>query len=99
MDDLFIGRTPCDTVEVSYQIQVAEIMNTNCAFSGCHDANSKAFNIDLSSYEGATAVNEEQLLGSIQHSSGYIPMPQGSTQLDECSINTLQAWYNQGLAN
>jgi len=32
----------CDTLQVSYNLQVKQIIDTNCAFSGCHVAGSRA---------------------------------------------------------
>jgi len=32
----------CDTLQVSYNLQVKQIIDTNCAFSGCHSAGSIA---------------------------------------------------------
>ena len=32
----------CDTLQVSYNLQVKEIIDTNCAFPGCHVAGSRA---------------------------------------------------------
>ena len=32
----------CDTLQVSYNLQVKDIIDTNCAFSGCHVAGSSA---------------------------------------------------------
>ena len=32
----------CDTLQVSYNLQVKEIIDANCAFSGCHVAGSAA---------------------------------------------------------
>ena len=32
----------CDTLQVSYNLQVKDIIDTNCAFSGCHVAGSAA---------------------------------------------------------
>jgi len=32
----------CDTLQVSYNLQVKDIIDSNCAFSGCHVAGSSA---------------------------------------------------------
>ena len=32
----------CDTLQVSYNLQVKQIIDTNCAFTGCHVAGSRA---------------------------------------------------------
>jgi len=32
----------CDTLQVSYNLQVKEIIDTNCAFPGCHVSGSRA---------------------------------------------------------
>jgi len=32
----------CDTLQVSYNLQVREIINTNCSFAGCHSGGTQA---------------------------------------------------------
>ena len=43
----------CDTLQVSYNLQVKDIIDTNCAFSGCHVAGSAAPG-NYSSYSSMT---------------------------------------------
>jgi hypothetical protein len=42
---------PCNPELVYYSIDIQPLLNSNCAFSGCHDAATAEDGVDLSSYE------------------------------------------------
>ncbi len=89
--------TPCDTMNVTYTADIKPIMDQNCALSGCHDATTKSFGYDLSSYNGSVATaNSGRFLGVIRHDAGFIAMPKGMAKLDNCSIQKIAAWINAG---
>jgi hypothetical protein len=46
---------PCEPNKVYFQNQVMPYINTSCCIPGCHDKNSPAAQIDLSSYEAIMA--------------------------------------------
>ena len=88
----------CDSTEISYQRDIAGIINNSCAYSPCHVPGNG--NYDYTRYEVvADRVRsgrfEERLLlpeGSPLH------MPQGFT-LDECKLYKLRLWIHQGFKN
>lgn len=87
----------CDTLSVTYTASIKPIMDSYSC-SGCHaDAAGK----DLSTYNGVKAVvNSGRLLGSINHVSGFRPMPEAPrSKMPACAINKIQAWINQGMPN
>lgn len=91
------GGSGCDTTGMTYATDIAPILNQSCALAGCHDATTKSFGHDLSSYQGSvTAANSNRLLGAINHSAGFNPMPKGLAKLDDCSISKITAWVNAG---
>jgi hypothetical protein len=40
-----------------------------------------------------------QLYGTINHESGYSPMPQGEAKMDDCSIAKIKKWVDAGSAD
>jgi hypothetical protein len=92
--------TVCDTTSFKFAEDIQPIINTWCV--GCHSTAgaSASGNVDLSTYSGVVnAIANNQLLGSIKHSSGYNPMPQGGNQLSGCQISKIQSWINSGYPN
>lgn len=87
----------CNNVMATYTDDVAFIINTGCATSGCHSASARANGIDLSTYE---KVKEEsarrRFLGAINREPGFSPMPSGGAKLSETSIATITCWIENG---
>lgn len=72
-------------------------MDVNCAYSGCHDAATKADGINLSTY--GTVVSESsraRFMGSMQHQSGYKNMPEGKSQLNATDLQKIYCWIQSG---
>ena len=90
--------TGCDTANISFATHIQPIMNQYCAISGCHDAVTKSFTHDLSSYAGVKSSAERgRFLPSIKHESTYLPMPKGMAKLGDCEITKITAWINAGM--
>lgn len=91
----------CDTTNVTLSQSVMPILQSRCL--GCHGANvanGLGSGINLETYSELTKwVNNGQLEGAINHDPGYMPMPQGASKLDDCSINKITAWINRGALN
>ena len=72
-EDLY-GTTECSTDDMSYQTDIFPIINNNCLV--CHSAASNFGGITLESYDFLKSyVNNGQLIGVINHESGFSPMP------------------------
>lgn len=92
----------CDTNRViSYMADIVPIMSNSCgANNNCHKSGSSDSDIPLDDIRSIRDLAADgSLLGSILHESGYEPMPDGGSQLSECSIQKIQAWINQGTLN
>jgi hypothetical protein len=90
--------TNCDTSDYTYSTRVKKIMDTWCV--GCHNSSSSGGGYNLATYDGvASSINNNKLLGSIKHSSGYIPMPQSGGQLQQCDMDAVEKWINAGHLN
>lgn len=88
----------CNTSNVTFSASVKPILQTYC--NGCHAGSSPLGNVDYNTYSGVkvSATNGE-LLGSIQHASGYSAMPQNANKLSACNIATIKAWVDAGAPN
>lgn len=87
------GSTP------TYDLNVKAIFDATCASSGCHDSVTKEQGYDYSSYATAKAISlskKAELLGSINHTSGYEKMPQGFAKLSAADIKTITCWVENG---
>jgi hypothetical protein len=95
-------ETNCDTARViSYSSDIIPIMGNSCGSNNnCHKSGSSDSDIPLDDIRSIRDLAADgSLMGSILHQSGYEPMPDGGSQLSECSIQKIQAWINQGTLN
>jgi hypothetical protein len=92
--------TTCDTATVTYSTDVVSILTNNQCIA-CHNNTSPSGGIDLDNHADLKiSVDNGKLMGSINHSSGFSPMPQGSaSKINQCSIDKLQAWVAAGAPN
>ncbi len=86
----------CVTTNMSFINNVLPIFATNC--NGCHNATAPAGGINLTTYAGTKAASL-RLVGSISHTTGYVPMPSSTSKLSTCDINKVAAWISQGTLN
>jgi len=88
----------CDTTNIKYATTVAPLMTAYC--TNCHGGGSPSAGINLEGYSNVKQyVNNESLWGSMNHSNGFKPMPQGAPKLDPCTLNKLLAWIQAGALN
>ncbi len=96
-EDLF-DNDICDTENVSYADFIAPTMQTFC--NSCHSAAAPSSGIITATYEGLKVVAlDGRLVGSINHESGFSPMPQSQPKLQECVRLKIQAWVEDGALN
>lgn len=87
-----------DTVNVSFAAKVRPLLQARC--SSCHGNGASEGNISLDSYDQVKQVAiSGRLLGSISHSQGFAPMPQGADKLDDCNITAVSTWIREGTQN
>lgn len=87
----------CDTTRFTYAAIIQPILSANC--TGCHKASAPGGGIDLSNYNLVKAqADNGNLLGTITHTTGYTPMPQGG-KLSECEIAQIGKWIEAGTPN
>lgn len=95
---------PCTIPDsVSYTSDIAPILNASCGSSNssCHSVEGPVNGfIALSNYvEVTNAIAAGEFMNSINHTGTAQPMPKGGGKLDECSINKIQKWIDQGALN
>jgi len=86
----------CVTTNMSFVNNVLPIFTINC--NGCHNATAPAGGINLTTFAGTKAASA-RLVGSISHTTGYVPMPSSTTKLSACDINKIASWVSQGTLN
>lgn len=91
--------TLCDTTNVTYTNNIANIISTNCL--RCHNTEAPQGGILLNNYEHVQnaalikAGNYGSLFGTINHAPGNKAMPPNSTGIDSCSKAKIEAWIIQ----
>jgi cytochrome c553 len=76
----------------TYNNDIKPIYDANCATSGCHSSQYHSSGIDLSNYSGASAANNDAILGSVEHGSGYSAMPKNAAKLSDTQIKKIYCW-------
>ena len=87
----------CDTTNVTFAGSVKPLIATKC--EGCHSVSSPGGGIKLTTYAEIKAqVTNQKLSGSVNHLSGYKPMPYpaGSAKLPQCDLDIIRIWIQQG---
>jgi hypothetical protein len=88
----------CDTNNVKFAGVISPILQNSC--NGCHSGSSPAGLIDLTSFPSVLALAQNgKLLGSVNHSAGFQPMPKGGNMLPDCQIDQIRIWIQNGSMN
>lgn len=92
------GPNDCDTSSITFSADILPIIQDNCI--SCHNHVSFLGSVNLEGYNNvAVYANNGLLVGSIRHYAGFRPMPDGQPMLDECSIESVEAWVRNGVLN
>ena len=87
----------CDTTAMKYTLNIVPILQSNCY--GCHGIGNTGGSggILLEGYNNIVGyATNGTLKGVITHTGSYPPMPYGLPKLDDCTINKILDWINQG---
>ena len=98
-DTLYPGSANCDATAVAtFSADVLPLLNGRC--NGCHAGTSPSGGITLNTYtEVMKYVNDGSLMGSIEHASGFSPMPKNGSKMSACPIQEIQSWIDAGALN
>ena len=99
-EEILTQLGPCDTTTIGYANDIKPIIDQYCSTVGCHNSISVAGarNFDNHTVLQPQALNDK-FLKSILHASGVSTMPKGSAKLDDCKIQKITRWINQGALN
>ncbi len=98
---------PCDPDTVYYRKYIQPILNTNCAYSGCHDAATASKDVNLSDYEAVISTADVRPFNADGSDIYEVlietdldkRMPLGQNQLPQNQIDLIRKWINQGALN
>ncbi len=79
---------------ISFNSYVLTIFNTHCNGSYCHGGGADGKFFDT--YSNVAMVPSSTLLGAINHTNGFEPMPQSQPKLRQGEIDTITTWINEG---
>lgn len=87
----------CESADLTYNNDIAAIINSSCAATNaCHGANTSS-TFPLDTYNNVIdAPGFDRISGTINHESGFSPMPRNGNKLDDCTIEKIDQWINDG---
>lgn len=92
------GCDDCDTSNFSFSANIQPIIQKNC--EGCHRGSNPSGGIALTNYtEIQQRALNGQLFGAINHEPGYFPMPKNQAKLEQCKIDQIKNWIDNGAPN
>lgn len=88
----------CDTADLTYNNDIATIINSNCATAGCHNVDAAAAGtFQMNDFTTTkAAVGFDRIKGAINHEATYSAMPKNGDKLDQCLIDKIEAWIDAG---
>lgn len=97
-EELYPQPVACDTINVSYSQTIAPIMDASCNF--CHGQSFPSGNVITDNYSDLkTIADDGRLWGSVNHESGYSPMPKDRPKLNDCDLKKIEIWLDNGALN
>ncbi|MEN9951592.1 MAG: hypothetical protein RLY85_2344 [Bacteroidota bacterium] len=98
-DLVYPVASTCDTTAVKYSTTIAPVLTASC--NGCHGGTAAAgAGIVLDNYNSVkTWVTNGKLLNSMLQNGKASAMPKGGGKLDNCTLNKISSWINQGALN
>lgn len=98
-EELYGVGAPCDPGVVTYSSTITGILSGYGCMT-CHVGTNASGNISLQGYGNVRIVAlNGKLLGSISHSAGFSPMPQGGNKMSACDISKVKVWVDGGAVN
>lgn len=89
----------CNTTNVSFAATVNTLLQQHGCL-GCHSGGAPSGNVNLQGHSNVqTVALSGRLYGAISHSTGFTPMPQGGTKLNDCDIKKIKSWIDAGALN
>jgi len=97
-EDLYPQSPECDTLNVTYSSTIAPIMSASC--NDCHGESFANANVRTDNYDDLkTIADDGRLWGTVNHESGYSPMPKDRPKLNDCDLKKIEIWLDNGALN
>jgi hypothetical protein len=97
-DDDMTPNPMCESDNMSYNADILPILQSNCY--ACHEQGNQISGISLEGYSAVKPFADNgKLVGVINHSPGFPPMPDGGAKLPSCDIEKIESWVNDGAMN
>jgi hypothetical protein len=84
------GSNNCDTTNLTYNQSIKTLINTNCAYSGCHVAGGTSPNLSTYTLLKASISSVKTRAIDVKN----MPSPSG---MSACNINKLSIWITKGM--
>lgn len=95
-NEVYTQKANCDNTNYTYNLHAKNILNTHCAYGGCHAGAKPKHGLDLSSYDNASSqFNEHNTFCAINQDEDCMAMPP-SAKLSENDILILTCWAKNG---
>lgn len=95
---LYPPTANCDTANVTFSGMVQPLIQANCL--ACHSTAAGQGGIILEGHANVVIrANDGKLMGTLNHASGFSPMPKNGQKLAACDIQRVQTWINAGAPN
>jgi uncharacterized membrane protein len=86
----------CDTTNISFINHIYPIVQNQCML--CHSDTRQDGGVNLANYSLIKqSIQSGAFMGTINHETGYSPMPPSGIKMDQCAIDQLNVWINQGM--
>jgi hypothetical protein len=96
-----VSGQDCDLTNVTYTLTVKPVLQAYCL--SCHStaaSSGSGAGIRLENYTDLkTYATNGRLYGSVSHVAGYSFMPKGGSILDNCTVQKLKKWIDDGALN
>lgn len=87
----------CSSSSPTYTSDIKNIMDTNCALSGCHTSAAPQSGYALDTYAGTfSGAADSKFLCSIDWSGSCKRMPDGGAQISSSDIALVTCWIQNG---
>ena len=92
------GGSTCNLTNITYSGTVKPVIDAKCV--SCHSGTNPAGGLNYTTHAGLAAVaTNGRLVGAINHAAGFEPMPRNAAKLDDCTIQQITKWVNEGAPN
>lgn len=87
---------PCVSEGMRYSVEMKTIIDNTCATAGCHESGGSA-TFPMGTFDQAKqAVAFGRIIGAINHTVDFSPMPKDADKLDQCTIDKITNWVENG---